>query len=342
MRNIAWVLALLLVLAACSKRAPQAVPDAEPGVYYWRTSLRLDSAERAFLAQHDIKKIYLRVFDVGVGQNGRPVPVATLSFADALPAGVRVVPVVFMTEECLRADTTALAQRMVRRVMKMVDAEGLPGVSEVQIDCDWTPRSREAFFSFLKRVSALLKAKGWRLSVTIRLHQLSQPAPPADYGVLMLYNTGDMRSRTTRNPIFAAEDMEPYIEALSAYDLPLCAAYPNFAWKRLFDGERFKGFLYSETLADSTVYAPLKRDSLYRVVQGRTIHGAVAAHYDLHLSPGDEVVVSRPHADEVTAMARRLERLRPGLHAGTIIYHLDHSSLNTYTPQQYETLYHLH
>ena len=341
MRNIAWVLALLLVLAACSKRAPQAVPDAEPGVYYWRTSLSLDSAERAFLAQHDIKKIYLRVFDVGVGQSGRPVPVATLSFADALPAGVRVVPVVFMTEECLRADTTALAQRMMRRVMKMVDAEGLPGVSEVQIDCDWTRNSQEAYFAFLRHVRQLLARRGMRLSATIRLHQLAMEPPPVDEGALMVYNTGDATRGGDHNPILDYRDVEPYLRYVADYDLPLCAAYPVFGWQLLFSGQEFKAILRNGNLQDTTLFRRLQGNE-YLVLQSRDNPvQSDAGDQSAWMSAGDHVRVWQPSAREVERVARALGEQRPELNRQVIIYHLDNKYLNQYDNQFYETIYHL-
>jgi hypothetical protein len=70
------------------------------------------------------------------------------------------------------------------------------------------------------------------LSVTIRLHQLSMAVPPADYGVLMLYNTGDPMNFQERNPILDMRDVQPYLRYLKDYSLPLAAAYPVFLWQR--------------------------------------------------------------------------------------------------------------
>lgn len=341
LQGILLFVILAVMAVGCEKVSSGGLPAAAPSMYYWRTSWQIDSAEQAFLDENGVKKIYLRLFDVVV-RDGKCVPSATISFNDTLADTLRVIPTIFITEECLRADTVGLAMHIVERVGKMCATHRLPNVCELQLDCDWTPSSREAYYALLNRVRNLLRVQNWQLSATIRLHQLSQPAPPVDYGVLMLYNTGDMRRRDSRNPIFATEDVEPYLKNLKSYDLPLCAAYPNYRWQRLFSGERFKGLLYSENLRDSTVYEPLAGDSLYRVVQGRVLHGVLQGGYDVHLSPGDEVVVSRPNADEVMRLAHRLEDARPGLHAQTIFYHLDSHSLKNYNTQQYEALFHLH
>jgi hypothetical protein len=62
--------------------------------------------------------------------------------------------------------------------------------------------------------------------------------PPADYGVLMIYNTGDPRKWEDRNPILDYRDVYPYLERLDNYQLPLAAAYPVYLWVRNIQGVR--------------------------------------------------------------------------------------------------------
>lgn len=329
-----------LTLAACGRQdASRTVPDPAPSVYYWRTVLDADSAELAFVQEHGIRKVYLHYFDVGL-REGRPVPLATLQFRRPLPDTLEIVPTVFLTEECLHADTTMLAERLVERVLKMTRTHHVRNARELQLDCDWAASSRQTYFDLLANVRERLRNAGWRLSVTIRLHQLSQPAPPADYGVLMLYNTGDFRKRTGRNPILDTRDVEPFLHALPRYPLPLCAAYPNYQWQLLYEGDNFRAILYDENLADSIVYAPIAGDSLYCVVSARTLHGALQSDYDVHLKPGQEVIVHRPKANDLLHLHRRLEAMRPGLHAQTVLYHLDKRFLNQYSQDEYATLFH--
>lgn len=60
--------------------------------------------------------------------------------------------------------------------------------------------------------------------------------PPADYGVLMLYNTGDPMNFVERNPILDQRDVQPYLRYLNDYALPLAAAYPVYQWVRHISG----------------------------------------------------------------------------------------------------------
>ena len=63
------------------------------------------------------------------------------------------------------------------------------------------------------------------------------PAPPVDYGALMVYNTGDPRKSQERNPILDYRDVAPYLKRLDSYPLPLATAYPVFRWLRTVEAE---------------------------------------------------------------------------------------------------------
>ena len=62
------------------------------------------------------------------------------------------------------------------------------------------------------------------------------PAPPVDYGVLMIYNTGDPQQFMEKNPILDIRDVQPYLRYLADYPLPMAAAYPVFQWTRTISG----------------------------------------------------------------------------------------------------------
>lgn len=331
------LLALLPALWAC-RHEPRGVDDPKASVYYWRTTLRLDSAERDFLARHGIGRAYVRYFDV-VDREGQPMPNATLRFADTLPAGIEVVPTVFVMENVLRLDTTGLAARLVQRVLQMCETNDIAPVREMQVDCDWTVRSQDAYYALLARMRRLLAARGMRLSATIRLHQLTLPPPPVDYGVLMVYNTGDFRRRNGRNPVLDPRDVDPYLNYVHDYDLPLCAAYPDFSWRLLFSGKDFKALLYDINLDDSELLRRID-STRYVVVMNRDlpVYNSDASG-NVWLVPGDSVLVERPAASTVLLVRDRLERRRPGLHSQTVIYHLDSRQFKQYNNDYYETLF---
>lgn len=236
-----WTIVLLtMLLAGCSK--PPTLPE-QNAVYYWRTEWRLDSTEQSFLRQYDIRKVYCRYFDV-VMQDGEPMPNATINFVESVPDNVEIIPTVYITEDCMHHRHEGLAKKVVDRVLQMNATNDIKGVSELQIDCDYTARSRQTYYGFLEEVKKTL-THHLSLSTTIRLHQLSMAPPPVDYGVLMVYNTGDPRRFAERNPILDIRDVKPYVRHLADYPLPLAAAYPVYLWQRHIHGVRVEHWVES-------------------------------------------------------------------------------------------------
>ena len=226
------IIAVVLLAAVMMTGCQHSDMPQENAVYYWRTEWRTDSVERAFLQQYHINKIYCRYFDVVMNSDGEPMPNATIRFVQNQLANMKLIPTVFITEDCMHKAHNGLAKKLVDRIVQMNETNDITGVDELQIDCDYTARSRKTYYDFLQAVRDEAKKHGMRLSTTIRLHQLSMPVPPADYGMLMIYNTGDPNKFNERNPILDIRDVQPYLRYLADYELPLAAAYPTFRWIR--------------------------------------------------------------------------------------------------------------
>jgi hypothetical protein len=204
-------------------------------MYYWQTVFHVDSAEQKFLQAHDVSRLYVRYFDVVFDESRGIVPNATISFEGKVPEGVEIVPTIYIVNECMRQNVDSLPRLILKRILQMNETNDIAGVGEIQIDCDYTSKSRSTYYDFLKEIR---QAWGKTVSTTIRLHQLSMATPPADYGVLMIYNTGDPRKWEDRNPILDYRDVYPYLERLDNYQLPLAAAYPVYLWVRNIQGVR--------------------------------------------------------------------------------------------------------
>ncbi|MBQ9649818.1 MAG: hypothetical protein IJV25_05290 [Prevotella sp.] len=264
-----WLSLLLCLLTlGCTDNREQKMLDEGNAVYYWRTDLRLDSEERAFLATYNINKVYCRYFDVVMNENGEPMPNATITFSDTLPAGVEMVPTVYITIDCLQKPHKGLAAKLVKRIRQMNETNGISGVKEIQIDHDYTARNMKVYYDFLREVLGVWRDEcdGGTLSTTIRLHQLAMEAPPADYGVLMIYNTGDPQKFMERNPILDIRDVAPYTNRLDGYPLPLAAAYPVYQWVRNIHGVRIEHTVEAEEILRVKKTAEKSRPDLSRAI----------------------------------------------------------------------------
>lgn len=325
LRHTSLLLLLLLLLGACQRGGSEAT---RRSAYYWSTTWVMDSAKVSFIRQHRISRLYVRYFDVVRGADGHAEPNATLRFPDmagqgggdcaaqapTVPRGVEVVPVVYLVNDCFRPaasrptdDPAALAAKVLSRIVRMSQAQGIGGLREVQVDCDWTATTANAYFRFLRALRQRAHGRHLRLSATIRLHQLSEAPPPVDRGVLMMYNTGDARQLRQPKPILDMADAAPYLRHLSAYPLPLVAAYPLFTWRILFREGRFVGFLHADD--------------------------------DLPVLPGDSVVVRRPELSDIRQAERAIQRRRPQAHEEVILFDLSTPNIHRFNPDDYETIY---
>ncbi len=336
MRNLFFTVLAFVLLTSCNHKH-KSVPDCKNSVYYWRTVYQLDSVERQFLKQNHVGKIYMRYFDVVVKGEGELMPNATIKFAEAMPQGVEIVPTIFIVENALKHDVKGLAGKIVKRVLQMNETNGIAGVKELQIDCDWTINSQRTYFAFLETARSLLKGHGLRLSATIRLHQLNMTPPPVDYGVLMVYNTGDASDYTCHNPILDYKDVKPYFKYVASYDLPLCAAYPNFGWNLLFTGKEYKTLLYEANLNDTLVFkqvAPKK----YVAISSRTLPSYLTDD-NTRVNMGDSIFVKDVPAALLHKVHDELSAMRPEINRQVIIYDLESKNIKYYHPQDYEKIF---
>ena len=151
------LLIALLLAAGCRERVNSRNQDVEAtpqrGVYFWKSVFLLNDSETAFLQDHNVKRLYLKMFDVAPDRDWDSgeigvFPIATTKFVSPVPEGISVVPAVYITLEALRhsiGNEEKLAHQIVERVLAMVSFHKLGPVGMVQFDCDWTSSTRSSY-----------------------------------------------------------------------------------------------------------------------------------------------------------------------------------------------------
>lgn len=278
-------------------------------IYYWKTVFRLSEQEKDFLQREKIGRLYLRMFDVTEG-SPMAVPNASITFDTPVPSNIEIVPTIFITVEALKQTADAdklgiLAEKIVKRVTAMCSWNDIENWKEIQLDCDWTESTRDAFYILCQEVK--YRAKGKLLSSTIRLHQLTQKAPPVDYGVLMVYNTDRFDDYLTNNSILNNKTVETYLNKKTELKLPLDIALPIFQWDIVFHGEQFFRIAKRHEYPDSS---------------GTIRHEQV---------PIEEL-------KETQRLLTKYLNIKPGQHS-TILYHLDSVNINNYRHEEIKSIY---
>ena len=226
---------VLLVLAAC---AP--VPRYN-AVYLWKADVAWTPADTALLARDGVSTVYLHVgdWDVSAGSDlGEK-----LTMKHPLPPQFSVIPVLYLTVATLNSWaqaplTSQVSEARARACLSIFDSfpRWTRSAHEWQIDADWNPSNRAAYFAFLRQFKSLLKP-GDTLSVTIRLSQyrdrLQEGVPPADRGVLLTYGAGDPRDPASR--VLDPQLVAQYVHPGDRYPLPLDVALPEYGEVRQFN-----------------------------------------------------------------------------------------------------------
>lgn len=298
--------ALLLATTIITGCNTEISPQAPRAVYHWKTTFDADSFSQEFIKKQKIGRIYLRMFDVDTEYDIEKgtyvaVPIATTRFETPIPPNVEVIPVTYITLNALKAmigNEAEYAELLTERLLAMCSYNECGKIKEVQIDCDWTQSTKKSYSKLCKNIKDRLNDKEIELSITIRLHQLKETPPSADKGVLMLYNTGNLKSVKTKNSILDLNDVRPYIKKCN-YPIPLAYAYPTFGWGVKFDKEENFVAIVGENTTDTLAGEHIRRE--------------------------------RPTAEEILEVKKLVERKLGKPKNGNIIYHLDKTQLKNYT-----------
>lgn len=328
-----YILFFLLLLFGCRQKRV-----VSPTFYYWKTVYAENKVEKDYLDQFNSNKLYMRFMDVDVDQNQRLIPVAPISFKEKVPNQLQVVPVVFIVNEALKNQSDAQLQQLTHNILWFVKQKlfeaGKYDYNELQIDCDWTVSTREAYFSLLKKIK--LANADRKLSVTLRLHQLknqiSSGIPPADKVMLMCYNMGNLRKFGTQNSILDVDELKKYAgKNLAHYPMDIDVALPLFSWAVVFNGPNYIGLskrVRLTDLKDLKQFARLK-NGLYQAKTDLPSFG---------IRRNQLVRYEESKQEDLKAAAEYLSDYLSEKPINLVYYHLDEQILNKYPKNELEEI----
>lgn len=314
-----------------------------PAFYYWKTDFSLSRKEQKILSDNKIAVLYAKFFDVDWdARTKKPVAKALITSKSPLPKEIRVIPVVYITNRTLlqlnKAQVVKLAERIVDKVQGLSNAvwgASSRELPEVQIDCDWTNKTRRNYFLLL----TTLKQKIPALSATIRLHQIKYRSitgvPPVDRGMLMSYNMSDWQELNRLNSIYEPATLDKYIDELEDYPLALDLVMPAFHWGIVYRNNRFLYFI--NNLTEKVLLSkklPLNLQTAHQfVLQQDTVALGLA------LRKGDVIKVEEVPFDNLLKGSSLLCKKISNQKLTFALYHLDESSLSSYSYEQISQLF---
>lgn len=209
-----------------------------PAFYYWESTYKLSSSEKSTLHNLDAKELYIKYFDIKWDETTRrALPVAKIQFIDAAKPAQNIIPVIYIVNQTFINIKPNGIDELAKNCLKLVESISKNNnliYNEIQLDCDWSDASRDAYFVFLKSISQHIKNQHIKISATIRLHQVKYwqrtGIPPVDRGMLMFYNMGNIHNTNNINSIYDFNIAQRYLSTLKNYPLPLDVALPLFSW----------------------------------------------------------------------------------------------------------------
>ncbi|MDQ7949851.1 MAG: hypothetical protein REI93_13450 [Pedobacter sp.] len=304
--------------------------EVDTSFYYWKTVYKQHKTENSYLKQLGSKRLYVRIMDVDLNDEYKPIPIAPISFADKLPAHLESVPVVYIMNDVLKTENKPDPKVLAAKITKFVQAKMLQGgkkqFKELQIDCDWTESTRDTYFTLLETIKKLNQDK--IISVTLRLHQLKNQAkngiPPVDQALLMCYNMGNLRKYGAQNSVLDVKELKKYAQDnLAAYPMKLDMALPIFSWAVVFRYQDYNG------ISKRLKYSDLQDRKMFQ----KQPNGLYKAEKDLPqfgLWKSDEVRWEESKLDDVKETAKHLAKYLPRKPFNLVFYHLDEDLLKNF------------
>ena len=231
-RLLSIAILMAMLFSACTSKRSHDVD-----FYYWKSKCAIGETERDYFNQLGSNRLFIRLFDVDM-EDGRAVPVGPIQGfgKDQLPNdSTKVIPVVFITNQTfLNYVNDTMVEKLANNVSKTIEhIMGSADVAydEIQIDCDWTERTKRPYFRFLQQ---LADSSGHSISCTLRLHQIRDRektgVPPVDRGSLMCYATSNPMEGDTRNSILDMELLKAYTTNINDYPLDFDVILPIYSW----------------------------------------------------------------------------------------------------------------
>ena len=301
--------------------------------YHWKSNYQMDNDVRKYMRGLNCQKIYLHLFDVvKEGEISRPINIFQVTDSLKNDSSIHFVPVIFITNEVFSNTDTAKINGLTHRLKYFTDNMirhsniNKNTIDEIQFDCDWTPSTKENYFTFLKYVKNLYPDV--KISSTIRLHQIKDMKetgiPPVDKGYLMCYATSNANDGLDSNSILNIDLLKNYTENLNDYPIDLDYALPLFSWGIVSNKKSqiklINGFTHNNL--DSVRFKRIS-ENRYKVLEDCFING-------LYINKGYTIEIEQISP---TLLRNAIEYLDNKIQKdyNIVYYHLSKGFLNRYT-----------
>lgn len=331
MKFLVLVSSAVLLLMACQPKR-----QVDFSFYAWRQDFELTPAKQDMMKNLGVKKVYVKFADIVWDEDHTmPRPEAKVSI-EYPTSGYEIIPVVYIRNEVFGKATSEQTDSLALNLYQLLRSiHTTDHIAELQIDCDWTASTKDAYFHFLTQLKSIDQTT--TLSSTIRLHQVRYKTktgvPPVDKGVLMYYNMNAVEHAGEVNTIFDRPTAEAYLTNLHEYPLHLDYALPVYGWCVQKRNGKVVDLLQTQLLKDFT------NDSLMMLGENHTLVSKRGHfHRGFYFQEGDVLLEERVSPEICLHAAQSLSSFIQHDTVHVLFFELNHPNLDTYEIKDFEAI----
>lgn len=331
-------LIIIITLASCGHK----IEKVERAFYFWKSDeWSLSDKENLVCDSLNLQQLYIKFFEVDYNAElgSFPISKTRLSSWQIRELNLKsVVPTVYFRNAVFlkssKEDLDLLADNVNFLINKYQTTEFREEtITELQMDCDWTPKSKDNYFYFLQKLKTI---SGKQISTTLRLYPYKYSkkmgVPPVDKVMLMCYNLLNPLENPGKNSILDLSELESYLKDVRTYPKHLDIALPIYSWAQVYHNERFSAILYSDT---KQLMSVLTQDKplWYTVTQDTVINNT-------YLRVGDKIKYEEIDYAKLKPVIAMLKRYIDFDKNTTVaLFHLDETQLNNFTNEELSAIY---
>ncbi|WP_055445805.1 hypothetical protein [Lacinutrix mariniflava] len=317
------ILFLFVLFFSCQEKASK-----KASFYHWKTKAVFSKQYETAINIAQSNAIYLHYFDIESTQKSNwqsdgVFPTYVLQDVAKQYKDFKIIPVVFISNKIFKTkdlNINSLSNRIKTLINQISQKHFNKKITEIQIDCDWTESSKNAYFKLLESLNT-----EYSINATIRLHQIKfkdkTGVPPVQSGTLMVYNIGDLKDQK-QNSILENNIVKQYINPESTYPLKLNIALPLFSQTVVFNNDnQIKLIKDSDrSVLESDFHFKKVDKTNFQVVKDTLYKG-------FYLSKGYNLKIEELNETEVINSYKTIKDSKLDVNE-LIIYHLDQNSLS--------------
>ncbi len=332
------ILIILVSFSSCKNK----IDNVERAFYFWRSKdWNLSDKEMQVCDSLKIQKLYVKFFEVDYNDEIGSFPISKTRLSSWRLDDLKItsiIPTVYLRNvnflKSSKKDLDALADNINFLINKYQKAEFKNfSINEIQMDCDWTLKSKENYFYFLQKLKFI---SGKEISATLRLYPYKYTdkmgVPPVDKVMLMCYNLLNPLENPSKNSILDLEELKSYLINVQPYPKHVDIALPIYSWAQVYHNEIFSAILYT----DNKQLMPIIKEEKplwYSVTQDKVID-------DTYLRIGDKIKYENIDAAKIKEAIVLLKKyIHFNKNTTVTLFHLDEDQFNKFTNEELTTFY---